>query len=233
MRGHASHSVCPRAQRQRGREGTHWAALGQRDSRSLAEEARQSPGHTTRLEGPTRARPPMPPLAKSKPLWHALSRGPRPEVRLSPGTPRSPTARPRGPGHCGSAVSLHRARPHKPPGRREVCETRAARLRVGGRGQPVARGTGAWAAPGARSGKSWRALVQTRVSDRMVCRVLGPRGKGRGHPETPRRATPAPRQPRGGGFPQCPASSSPHFRCPAAHGGAEAHRPSPRPPPPG
>lgn len=138
-----------------------------------------------------RARPPMPPLAKSNPLWHALSRGPRPEVRLSQGKPRSPTARPRAPGRCGSAVSLHRARPHKPPGRREVCETCAARLRVGGRGQHVARGIGAWAAPGARLGKSWGALVQTHVSDRMVCGVLGLRGKG-GGTRRPHAAPPPP-----------------------------------------
>ncbi|XP_057558156.1 basic proline-rich protein-like [Hippopotamus amphibius kiboko] len=202
-------------------------------SRSPAGDAGQGPGRS----GPAGPRPPRPAgrpgdqRAHGRPCASAgqtLSRGPRPEAHLSraapgpPGAVRAPSRRPaRG--------------PHSPRGRREVCQTRAARgadsrwPRGPTPPEEQARGRRGGRAPGRA------ALVPTRISHRRPPGrgVPAGRGAGAGDP-TPRRPRPPPAPRRG--LPTMPSEPQPALppsgRPRGGGGGTEADRPPPRPPPP-
>lgn len=172
----------------------------------------------------------------------------KPKLRGAPPSGRAELSRRRGhaaprpsshPCPCVAVGALFRCSarsPHSRLGRRaspEVCETRVRRARNSRwPGDPRAPEERARGLHWVRSpGRGCSALAATRISHRGgIPAAPPPREQARapGDP-TPRR--PRPLQPRGGGFPQCPASTSPHFRCPAAHGGAEENRPPPRTPP--
>lgn len=201
-----------------------------------------------------RAQPPaLLSWAKPKSQAQALlraARAPRcspPWARQGPPTARARSAQARlGPAprqSRDSAFPPRGARSARPP--EQVGKSRSLRDARGGTAHPAvgtARGPGARAPPrNRRVGQAGCAaekgvgVPSPRASSRVgvLCPPLGaPAGTRAGARSPPRRAAPAPRQPRGGGFPQCPASSSPHFRCPAAHGGGgRRNRPPPRPPP--
>lgn len=96
-------------------------------------------------------------------------------------------------------------------------------------GGPRPQGTDARATPGAQLGRGWAR------SPRPESPIWGSRPhilreEARAPGAPPRR--PRPRLPGGGGFPQCPASSRPHFRCPAARRGPWRTDPRRAPPAP-